>query len=206
MSRRFYVHVRGVPGSGKTWLCKNLNISTKIRCYDTDDLLEEEFNRLYATSKKFREQIEAPHTQTPAWYVTVAKNALKKLERTIKKAKENKTSVVVVGITLGYDIKGIDKSYFMKMSHLALEKAYRRLLRREVAKITDQIGTINNIIETERIRSVAPLLVNTINPAVDVTMSFEWYEQMYKDAIKFEKERGTTMLSQPEILRKLTSS
>lgn len=197
-----YAHVRGIPGSGKSWLCRKLH-QADIICVDTDDLLEETFDDLLKSSKSFREAIEAVPSAKNNWYSILSKEATSRLQRMIKRARKQDKSLVVVGITLGTDIKGIDKHFFMKMSGPALEKAYRRLLRREVAKISDQVGLINRIIDEERLKSISPVLVNVINPAVDITTRFDYYQGMYKRAFKFEKERKTIMLTQPEIIKRL---
>lgn len=208
MPSPIFAHVRGIPGSGKTWLCKELR-KKGIICIDTDDLLEETFNDLFKTSKSFRRLIELPPSPDSeedenTWDKVVRRESLSRLSLMIKRARKQKQSLVVVGITLGPNIEGLDGQFFLKMSDRALEIAYRRLLRREVAKISDRLGLINQIINNERLNSVGPVLISVINPALEITTTFYRYKGIYDQAVNFEKKRKTVILSQPEIIRRLS--
>ncbi len=139
------------------------------------------------------------------YWDTIVKSARQRLQAKIRRMKKQGRSVVVVGITMGPNIRGLRDSYFLKMSPKALEKAYRRVMRREIAKVTDNADQLNHIIDTEELDLVGPVMEATLNQALYLATTFKKYRSMYEEFLKKERERGVKVETQPEILRKLTA-
>lgn len=132
--------------------------------------------------------------------------ARKILEEIIVKARRDGKSVVIVGNSIEGKIEGIDDEYFIKMSARSLENAYRRLLTREIKKIADRSDEAYRIIATENVNDIGPVLSNVLTPAIWLAATFKTYKEIYEKHLDVEKSRGTLILTQPEILRRILFS
>lgn len=190
------MHVRGIPGSGKTWLCQKAQ-KLGIKCIDTDDIVSEAFTELYSSSVRFRHLIERdPLKGEPLWHKQVV--ALGR--RLVRQELECKGEpVIIVGITLGR-FPGT-KSVFIKLNSKELEQAYRRLVAREVHKVIANEELIMETAAKQPVSAVAVLIEQKINQAVKFILPFAEYKRMYKGALKSEKQYGSLILSQKEILK-----
>ena len=108
------ISVRGIPGSGKTYLAKKLR---GVRCIDTDDVISAAYGEL-------------ARAQRSSSVDDVLDLAQRNLDATFRKLGPGVT--VVVGVTLR--VASADSALFIKMSPRAMRAAYERTLRREVAK------------------------------------------------------------------------
>lgn len=187
-----YAHIRGIPGSGKSWLCKEL-AERRITCYDTDDLFLESFNILMKT-KKFRNEIKGDN-----WHDRVSRHARRRFGKILTNAKHQGESVVLVGITLGR-FRGIHSTYFVRLSGRSLEKAYRRVLHREIAKVVSQHEKLDDIIDEEPRDSLSALLNVNLNQALELDISYKRYHEMYREALSAEIKAGAIVMSQIEII------
>jgi len=188
------VSVRGVPGSGKTFLCSLLNDS-RIECFDTDDYVAKAFQTLIKThlfqralAKPGREVDSLPPKAQRRLF-GLAKSMLQKdLDRSKAKIK------VVVGVTL---LLNTHRSFFIRLVNL--KEVFHRLIKREIQKAKDVPLDILS-------KSPQPgLLAHFVYGlgAVNLDMSLANYRKMYKGALDFEKKRGAWVGTQQEIANQI---
>ena len=193
------IQVRGIPGSGKSWLSRKI-IEEGIECYDTDDVIHDTFYRLFK-KPEFRQLIRESNL---AAINLVNKTSKRALLRKINLANLNNKFIVIVGVTLDFK-KVVDNCYFIKMSARALRLSYRRVMNREIQKITDNHQEISNIISEEDIDMNGVMLNFKINQSLELTMTFKYYKNTYKGALQFETQRGIQALNQSDILKTILS-
>ena len=181
------ISVRGIPGSGKTHIANELR-ARGVRCVDTDDLVSEAYTELA------RRAGAAPRARFTVDDVLdlAQRNLLALCERSRRGG-----LLVVVGVTLR--VAAPDATLFIEMSESALQAAYKRTVRREVAKYAS-IST-RAVDEALRADRAAPYLacklhVNAFAP----TRPFEEYESVYAAALEFERSNGAIPMSPREIL------
>jgi hypothetical protein len=194
-------HVKGIPGSGKTWICNALKGS--IECYDTDDLITRAFESVKHNAK-FVKLLGAPSSPTsfPKWQQMVDKVALENAKKIVAHHKEKKIPAIFVGVTMG-DIPGADQRIFIKIEKKDMEKVYRRVILREFQKIKDHASQIEKLIESAPADQISPEMRSMHIEAVDLTTSFAAYKFMYNEAVKGERKRGLKVLSQEAIIQLL---
>lgn len=197
-------HVKGVPGSGKTWICSA--VKGAVSCYDTDDLVTEAYQSL-KHSAKFLKLLGSPGSpmQMPKYQKLVQKVATENAKKIISRHREQKTPAVFVGVTLG-DIPGMDQRFFIKIEKKNMENVYRRVIKRELKKIEDHTAQLKKLIESAPVDQIAPEMRSIHIEAVDLTMPFSAYKFMYAEAVKSERKRGFKVLSQDAIIQHLKKS
>lgn len=182
------IHIKGIPGSGKTWICQQL---TGIACYDLDDIFTESYRELQSQG-------------LPVARINIGARAKRKVVALVAQHRAAGTPAVFVGITV--EVSKADHRYFIKMTPEELKTAYRRVLRRELDKIVNCADTIRGIIAQESVERVSLVMQSEYHiEAVELTMPFSDYKKMYHDAVRFEKKNGLTILPQADILRAILS-
>jgi len=179
------IQIKGIPGSGKSYICSQL--PETIKCFDTDDFITKAYDKLF--DKNVTEQ-------------EIRELAIDELNKSIGKHKY----VCVVGIL--FNVEKPTKKYFIELSDDQLESAYRRTILREIEKykeITRQ--TITDNIKSLDVNKISDLLkykyhINAINPS---QTSFSEYKKIYNDASNFEKHNGFIIMSQTDIINDIKS-
>jgi adenylate kinase family enzyme len=167
--------VRGIPGSGKTWLCQQLaKLGPKVRCVDTDDWLRE--GKTFAALVKLAKQTK----RDPAAGL-----------------------LVIVGVTLNateHASKGL--GFFIALNKLELETAYRRVLARELDKVVKQADALKKTFAESSVKDISNHMFDPRRHGLSFPLPLEFYEykSMYVGASVFERKRGFTIASQKSIL------
>ena len=179
---KLLIQVKGIPGSGKSYICSLL--PKNIKCLDTDDFITSAYDELVKTKKKV------------SWN-SITKLAYMNLCETIKKYEY----VCVVGILL--NMYKANKKYFIKLIDNQLDEIYKRTILREINKYK-QVTTPNvlNKIKSLKTNEISNFLsfkyhINAIEP---VYMTFDVYKRMYKDALAFEQKNKLDIKTQKEIV------
>lgn len=206
LSMTVCVHIRGIVGSDKSWICKQLR-EMNILCIDTDNVLQEVFVKLRESSPKFQKLLRSKWSDKDNWWKTMSRTGKKEIERTIQRKREDGISVVVVGNSISEDIGGVDKTFFIKMSERALGQAYRRLMLRELEKIVGTSHATARVIQHENLYEIGAILSNITTPSYPITFgtSFEIYEEYYQEWLGKAEKSGYIIMTQPEILKTIVS-
>ena len=173
------VSVRGIPGSGKTYIAKKLG--DKVRCMDTDDLVSAAYTDL-------------ARSRTPFTVDDVLERAQRDLDVVCRELGPGVT--VVVGATL--NVATADSVLFVSMSPRSLRAAYERTIRREVSKYAAINERAVGRLSADRI---APYLACKLHVnAFDPRREFAEYAEMYEKALAFERSNGASPMTQGEII------
>ena len=180
------ISVRGIPGSGKTHIANELR-ARGVRCVDTDDLVSEAYTELARRAGAPRARFTVDDVLDLA-----QRNLLALCERSRRGG-----LLVVVGVTLR--VAAPDATLFIEMSESALQAAYKRTVRREVAKYAS-IST-RAVDEALRADRAAPYLACKLHVnAFDPRREFAEYSEMYEKALAFERSNGAAPMTQREII------
>ncbi len=173
------VSVRGIPGSGKTYIAKKLGDT--VRCIDTDDLVSEAYTDLARSRALFTVD-------------DVLERAQRDLDVVCRELGPGVT--VVVGVTL--TVATADSVLFVSMSPRSLRAAYERTIRREVSKYAAINERAVRRLSADRI---APYLACKLHVnAFDPRREFAEYAEMYEKAFAFERSNGASPMTQREII------
>jgi hypothetical protein len=177
------ISVRGIPGSGKTFIARKLR---GVRCIDTDDVVSAAYDEL--DRARAREQSLTVDD--------VLNRAQSNLDAMCRKLRALAGVTVVVGVTLV--VSSPDSTLFIAMSPKAARAAYERTVRREVAKYASVSPRSVSAMSADR---VAPYLACKLHVnAFDPRREFSEYAEMYASAFEFERNNGARMMSQQEIV------
>ena len=132
------IHVSGVQGSGKSYICQKIN---KTICLDTDDIM-------YA-SKTLIDKSQKTRKKIPQTWNSVQKVMKKKIINIIESHKDKETQILVfVGTTFSGEIPQVNYKFFIKIEDFEL--VFRRLVKRELDKIVKNKHDIIKVINTEK--------------------------------------------------------
>ena len=197
MIKPYIIHITGIQGSGKSYICSKLK---NIPCIDTDKILYDTFTQLQK-NKKFKSYITIPDKNSADNIPEKASNLLFKQAKKdlIDKIKKiNSPVVVVVGITI--DVKS-DLKLFIKLNGSELERVYRKVMMREADKIKNNYNSINQIINTENIYDISYLLLFKYEiGAINQVMPFAGYKKLYQSIEKMENKQGALIKTQSHII------
>ena len=175
------VHIDGVQGSGKTYICSQLK---KAECYDTDDIMYKAFAHI--------ENKKLPHTD----------KTLFKIEKQIVKdiVQKSKVSVIVfVGMTVTID-KPTHK-FFIKIPKSELGPVYKRLLSRELDKIYTNYHKMKKTISSEKKPEfLAGKLKEVAKLGVDFPVSFTDFSEDYQERVKEATKKKYVLKTQSQII------
>lgn len=182
------IHVEGIPGSGKSYICSQLK---GVTCIDIDDIVAEAYKKA-RDSKYLKMQIHNdtfPH----AW----DKETVLIRERYMQESKDNDKPLVLVGIDSTAEP---DIGFFIKIDDL--EATYRRYMIRELNKILNNKTAIKDIIEkTEDPYFIDYDIDMKINAAKFIPYST--YEANYKTGLEQTKKKDYKILTQKEIIEEI---
>lgn len=174
--------IKGIPGSGKSYICKLL--PKHISCLDTDDFVTLAYDQLIKQKIKFNDN-------------DVFNLAIKLCKNEISKHK----LVVLCGML--FNIPNVNSKYFIKMDDKQLEISYKRVILREIEKYKHiSRPSIVNHIKTLSGNEISYYLsfkhhLNAIEPS---ETTFDNYKKMYYNALNFEKKNGFLIMTQQEIV------
>ena len=160
-TKKIIIHIDGVQGSGKSYICSKLN----ILCVDTDDIMKRAIQII--------EDSQQTNKKMPRTF-----NQIQKIERQlVNKYLENNDKIAFVGMTA--DIPLCTYKFFIKITDFT--SVYKRLLSRELEKIYINYKKIKKHINEEN----NPREID-IQRIADMSLVFP---VDYKDFLKDYKER-----------------
>lgn len=188
--------IRGLSGSGKTYICQRLGIV----CYDTDDLVSEVWQTLLDDpASAYKQLVRRNSEEAEAMFTERKKQRVRDL---IQKARDRGEDIAFAGITI--DVPA-DKEFFIEMPPEDLEVAYRRVILREIQKVLDHAEAAKRIVKHRDIDFVSDDLAYRFHiEAINITTSFDEYQDMYKNALAYELGRKTRVLTQEKIIEQLS--
>jgi len=173
------IHVDGVQGSGKSYICKKLR---NIKCFDTDDIATKAFNKI-ENSQKTNKKI--PRT---------LKNLEKISNDLVNNIIKKNNIVVFVGMTI--KINNPTYKLFIKINDLT--ETFKRFQLRELDKIINN----ENIIK-KAIKEMTPEH-NFIHRKSELSWHFpvgyNEYKKNYNILLKEAKKKGYDTKTQNEII------
>lgn len=191
------IHVKGIPGSGKTWLGNSLK-REGIPVLDTDDIFTETYIKLSKTTAFkaiLNKKIKPGARPDKLLRKTVEESANAWIEA------QRSNIVVVVGVLFTPKFSEEHYKYFIKLPPSTLEETYRRVMAREYKKIKDNMANIEQLIANAPVRMLAHSLrvMYHIN-AFEIAGTFDDYIHWYKNALKYDKKNGYKAMEQMRIL------
>jgi len=162
MTEKIIIHIDGVQGSGKSFICSKIK---NILCVDTDDIMKK--------SIKIIEDSQNTNKKYPRTF-----NQMKKIEKQIvNKYINDNDKIIFVGMTA--DIPTPTHKFFIKITDYS--NVYKRLLLRELEKIVLHHKKIKkHIIEENNPREI------DIQRIADMSLVFP---VSYDDFLKDYRER-----------------
>ena len=156
------IHIDGVQGSGKSYVCSKLK---NIVCIDTDDIISE--------MSQFIHYHKLPNT------LQERKKIANKL---VQSYIEKHDKIVFVGMTL--DIPNPTYKFFIKIKDL--KYSYKRLLLRELGKIMEHSKEIKKHIQTTDAEDVVVDRIANISMMFPIRYAYfvDNYKSRLQEAIK----------------------
>lgn len=134
MFNKIIIHIDGVQGSGKSYICSKLK---NILCVDTDDIMKKALN-IIENSQKTNKKIPKTDNQ-------LEKIKKQLVDKYLKKYLKNNDKIVFVGMTT--DIPQATHKFFIKITDFT--SVFKKLLLRELDKIFVNYKKIKNHINKE---------------------------------------------------------
>jgi len=177
---KIIIHIDGVQGSGKSYICSKLK---NIKCIDTDDIMKKSINII--------EKSQKTNKKMPRTFEQLQK--IKKLLVNDYIKKHNK--IIFVGMTA--NIPNITHKFFIKLDDFTT--TYKRLLLRELNKIVKNEKKIIKHIQKEN----NPKEID-VQRFADMSMRFpvdyDAFLEDYKERLKDAKNNGYKPKTQDEII------
>lgn len=179
------VHISGVQGSGKTYICEKISKNKKIVCIDTDDIMYQTFNHI--------ENNGLPQNN----------RTFNKIEKRIKAEyiKQNQGKIIVFsGMTV--EIPEADQKYFIKIDDLG--SVFKRLMLRELEKIYQNYNQIKKVIKSSKdIENLGLEIENAAKLGVSFPTHFQEFKRDYESMTKKMIKKGYQVKTQKEIISDL---
>jgi adenylate kinase family enzyme len=159
------IHIDGVQGSGKSYLCKKIK---NIACIDTDDIMKEAYKIIENKQKTTKRNIRT------------LQNLNKVKSKLVDEYIANNENIIFVGMTA--HIPSPTYKFFIKITDFTT--VYKRLLTRELEKIVTNYKKIKEHINEENdpkriyIQKIADMSLLQFPP------SYNDFLQDYKDRLK----------------------
>lgn len=176
------IHVDGVQGSGKSYICSKLK---NVLCVDTDDIMKNAIDIIEKSQKSIKKM--------PRTFKQLQK-VKKQIVNKIIKENVNK-KIVFVGMTV--DVPNPEHKLFIKINDFTT--VYKRLLLRELSKIVKHEKEIINHINKEKnpeeidIQRIADM--SLIFP-----VDYNAFKGDYDERLKETKKMGYIPKTQDEII------
>jgi len=185
MENKIIVHIDGVQGSGKSYLCSKIK---NIKCIDTDDIMKKAIN-IIENSQKTNKKM--PRT---------FKQLQKIKQKIINDYIEKYNKIVFVGMTA--EIPNPNYKYFIKLTDFT--NVYKRLLLRELEKIVLNEKKIKKHIKNEK----DPKEID-IQRIADMSLIFpvdyQSFLEDYNERLKEVKDKGYLPKTQNQLIKILNN-
>lgn len=182
------IHVDGVQGSGKTWLCNQ--IKKHVHCVDTDDL----WYAALADVQKRKLPVNREHMDPVI--------ARLRSQHEADAARQGKV-VVYAGMTVSIETP---EKYFVALHTADRNRIYRRLLKRELMKLhrhhKDLLAVLNN--DAQSAHNIESALVNTAHLSLRFPVSFEEFENDYQQRVDVAIANGAILRTQTQLVTLFT--
>jgi hypothetical protein len=168
------IHVDGLPGAGKTYICSQLTLPNSV-CIDNDDIVLE--------AKNYVDSLLGTPKAMPRTFNSVNKVIKKKVAELIEyHTKNGKRVIIFVGVRFMTDtaLNNAHHRYFIKLDDL--EAVYRRVFMRETEKIVSNADKIKAILADTKLDpdELDDMIIRTTNLALNYPPEFGNYKSMYK--------------------------
>jgi hypothetical protein len=180
MSDKIIIHIDGVQGSGKSYLCSKLK---NIKCIDTDDISKEAYD-IIEDSQKTTKKIER-----------TMKNLEKISNNIIKEYITSNKIIVFVGMTA--KIPNPTHKFFIKITDFTT--VYKRLLLRELDKIVKNEKKIKTVIKNMENPKIN-LIQRTAELSISFPVDYMDFLNDYKMRLKNAKNNNYKPKTQEQII------
>ena len=177
------IHIDGVQGSGKSYLCSQL----KMKCIDTDDIATQAYNTI-EKSQKTKQKI--PRTMYQ----------IKKISNKIIQSLCRSGDIVFVGMTA--TIPNPDIKYFIKITDF--KTVFKRLVSRELDKIIKNQTKIKKAINNME-NPKMDLIKREGNLSVPFPPNYNDFISDYKERSKVAKKNGYELKTQEQIIQQINN-
>ena len=203
------IAIRGIPGSGKSWIANKL-AEAGVSAYDTDELLVDEFNKLARTAK-FRRLVRTrarpgarPGVRVrPAWDVELGRRVQARVEAITARAREpGGPCVAICGVAFPVEATpgGL---YFVKLAGRDLPAVYRRTTVRNLEAARAAAGIAIAAAKRAPVDEIAARVEMSVGIRAGANLTLAEYVADYRRALESEKKRGAHVLGQAEIIRRV---
>ena len=193
------IHIEGVQGSGKSYICSNI-VSSKCLCIDIDDMDLE--------LKNYLDSLIGTPNEMPLNFDSLGKVWKDKLEEKIAlEYNAGKKVIVIVGVKRIYmkntALDNAKYKYFIKLNNL--KSIYRRFFTRETDKILNNGAKIKAIINNPKIdeNEIDDKILRLTNLALPYPFDYEGYENNYKRELDKATKAKYNILTQDKIIAKI---
>lgn len=194
------IRVRGVPGSGKTYIAKVLR-KHGIRVIDTDDVITKAYDDFAKTNGLFtvdhvleraqRRMLRAVYG-TGSGYGSAS--SVNRGSRGSRWSDEPSGITVVVGVTLS--VPSSDDLLFIDVTE-NLHNVYERTVKRELRKYASVRG-----VDQMPLYQVAPYLACKLHlNAFDPRQEYRDYQRMFTAALADETKKNARVMKQADIIK-----
>ena len=175
------IHVAGSRGSGKTYLCNQLN-KIKIKCFDLDEYLYQltkDDTYINKFHKKFLNYMDSDWKNIPLdkrkayvkYYQTKINSAFKKLN--------DEGLCVLVGIFGGHTVEDLHKYHIINAKHkFFIDISNKKLIKQKVNRHLDNICNIKKDIAKNISETQSDWIAKELNPK-EILMEHKKCEEYY---------------------------
>ena len=178
------IHIDGVQGSGKSYICNNIK-NKKCICIDTDDI--------YNSSIDIIEKSQNTKNKLPRTF-----NSLKKvIKQSINDIIKNNSNKIIIFVGMTAEISNPDYTYFIKINDLVM--VYKRLVLRELNKIISNEKAIKEHIKNENNPNEIDIM-RFAKMSLVFPVTFKQFKDDYKERLSQAKKNKYKPLLQDEII------
>jgi len=191
------IHIDGIPGSGKTYICSKITLPNSI-CIDNDDIVLE--------AKNYVDSLIGTKDEMPRTFNSVNKVIKKIVDNLISNHfKNGKKIIIFVGVRfiVNTQLNNAHYRYFIKINNLG--SIFRRVFIRETDKIIANGQKIKALISNPKVEEIElDDMVNRItNLALPYPPEFEQYKKHYKRGLSIARKNNYKIFSQEDIISKI---
>lgn len=191
------IHIDGIPGSGKTYICSKITLPNSI-CIDNDDIVLE--------AKNYVDSLLGTKDEMPRTFNSVNKVIKKIVDNLISNHFQNgKKIIIFVGVRFmaNTELDNAKYRYFIKINNLG--STFRRVFIRETDKIIANGKKIKALISNPKVEEIElDDMVNRItNLALPYPPEFNQYKKHYKRGLGIARKNNYKILYQEDIISKI---
>jgi len=191
------IHVDGLPGAGKTYICSQLS-SPSVVCLDNDDIV------LYAKNRV--DELLGTKDEMPRTFESVGIVIQQRVTELINKyTQAGKRVILFVGVRfmVNTELNHADHRYFIKLDNLRY--TFRRVFLRETEKIVENANTIKALLNDPELEEeeLDDMVLRTTNLALQYPPEFDDYKGMYEHKLQLAKKNNYKVMTQTQIIDSL---